>query len=174
MARNRIMVPFGYEPIETNIKGTIFVLDSFNDINPKELERILELTDSRDFDKVIFYPQHEQTLKRMGIDTFYPYHQRVKSLERELKDINSNVYFEVDKWEGKRKKYTPIETSIAFLTEKHKGPYFLYLNVEMANKFIEYKSFEGLIKNVRLIIKSDSSNRVSHKFDKYQSRIEII
>ena len=173
MARNRIMVPFGYEPIETNIKGTIFVIDSFNNISPKHLSDILQLADERDFDKVIFYPQHEQTLKRMGIDTLFPYHDRVKSLERLLDSLDTEVYYGIDKWEGKRKKYTPIETALAFLMEKHKGPYFLYLDLEVANKFIEFKSFEELIKKVRLIIKSDFGGTLNPKFDKYQSRIEL-
>lgn len=174
MAKNRIMVPFGYEPYEDGIKGTLFVISDFEMTTYVDIHRILELADNRSFDKIILYPLHEQTLKRMTGDGYRPYFKRVKYLESILEEFKTDISVTIDQFEGKRKKYTPIETSIKFLMEKYKKPYFLYVTGEYANKIASYHTFEQWIKDVKLIIPFDAEFQPNSMLNKYKNRWEII
>lgn len=174
MANNRIMVPFGFEPYDDGIKGTLFVISDFETTTYVDIHRIVELADNRSFDKIVFYPLHEQTLKRMNGDGYRPFFKRVKYLESIIEEFDSDIFITIDKFEGKRKKYTPIETSIRFLMDKYKKPYFLYITGEYANKISTYSSFEHWIKEVKLIIPFDTEFRPNGMLNKYKNRWEIV
>lgn len=173
MARKNIKVDFGYEE-DVSFKGSIFVLDSFEDSLDRKLEKIINLADDRKFDKLVFYPFHENTLRRMNIDVSNKYFSRLANLEYELNDINTLVPISIDKLDGKRKKYTPIDFVLNHLVENHKQPYFLYVTKEVANKFASYSSFEKWIKEVRLIIEDDAKIKLHEVLEKHSKRIELI
>lgn len=174
MARDRIVVPFGYEPIEDGIKGTLFVLDDFETITHVDIHRIFELGYKRSFEKIVFYPLHEQTLKRMFGDGYRPYFKRVEVLESLLNDVHTDISFNIDKFEGKRKKYTPIETALIFLMEKYNKPYFLYISNEYANKLLTYQTTEQWIKDVKLLIHFKSDVIHTEPLRKFQNRWENV
>ncbi len=175
MARRNIKVDFGFELPEETVKGTVFVIDAFETVTDRELAKIFRLADTRDFDKLVFYPQNDNTLKRMGMEGIRPYHRRVDYLSSLLEEVdNGFIPFTLDTWEGKRKKYTPIETAVKFLMEKSKGPYFLYVTSAVANEMIKYSSFETLIKQVRLLIDVHYTEQLNPKFNKYKNRWEIV
>ena len=70
--------------------------------------------------------------------------------------VDTTLQLDLDKWEGKRKKYTPIDTSLTFLTEKSSGPHFVCMSDRYANLFVTYPSFKEWIKKVRLVILTNS------------------
>jgi hypothetical protein len=75
----------------------------------------------------------------------------------------------IDGWEGKRKKYTPMEAALRHLTETLPTPHFLYLTPEMANAFASFSTFEEWIVKIRLILTSDS--QVLHpRLEQYRHR----
>ncbi|KRE59607.1 hypothetical protein [Paenibacillus sp. Soil750] len=152
MARDQIKVPYGYEPPENSDKGTVMVFETFEDWTEHEMSACIAWAEERKFVRVIFYPQHEETLRRMDIRSEMPYYARLKHLEQLLEDVDTNLQVEVDKWEGKRKKYTPLDTSLNFLTEKSSGPHFICMSDRYANLFVTYPSFKEWIKKARLVI----------------------
>jgi hypothetical protein len=155
-------------------KGTLFVFGDFDDIVEKELNSIFEFANERNFVKVVLYPHHDLTLRRMGIQVKNPYHSRVKWLE-ELASLSVNpIPTVIDEWEGKRKKYTPVETSLAFLKSKYPAPYFLYADQGYAVKISSYVTFEDWIREVRLFIKGDGRFIATKNLEKYNNRWEII
>ena len=175
MARKNIKVDFGFEMPEETVKGTLIVMDSFEQSTEEEVKRLFDLADKRGFDKVIFYPYHENTLKRMGFDGVRPYFKRIKYLREIIDEVNNRyIPFTIDEWEGKRKKYTPIETSMNFLKEKNKGPYFLCVKSDIANKIIHYHSFENMIKDTRLMIDLHYTETLDPKYQKYKNRWELV
>lgn len=175
MARQNIRVDFGFEMPNDTTEGTLIVIDSFEQSTKEEIEKIFHLADEREFCRVVFYPQHETTLKRMDILGVRPYHKRVKYLEELLSEAdNGFIPHHLDKWEGKRKKYTPFETALSFLKEKHKGPYFLYVKSEVANKLVHYGSFEKIIKETRLFIDLHGTENLDSKWLRFKDRYEGI
>ncbi|WP_442604155.1 hypothetical protein [Paenibacillus sp. KN14-4R] len=155
MARQQIQVPFGYVEPKASMKGTLLVFDLFEDWDEEALQRLIQYAEEKSFEKVVLYPQHEETLKRMGLKADLPYHARVKQLYTFLKmpEINETfVELQLDEWEGKRKKYTPLDASLRFLTEKNKGPFFIYMNDKYANVFAATSEFEQWIKQLRMLI----------------------
>lgn len=173
MARKNIKVDFGYEADNT-FKGSVFVIDSFENSLEVDLDRILKLLDKRDFDKVILYPLHENTLKRMKINVNNKYFSRLKILEDVLIDTKSLIQVNIDKLDGKRKKYTPIDFILNHLTEFHKKPHFVCFSKEVANKFAGFASFDDWIKKVRIMIVEDHSIELHPKLKENLKRIDFI
>jgi len=176
MARDNIKVPFGYEPEEEKVKGTFIAYGPFQTVRGGEVEDILGLASTRGFKRVVFYPIHEETGKRMGWPDLEAYHRRVDALEEVLEASagGAAIPWNVDHWEGKRKKYTPIETALRFLTEKHPAPYFLWMHEETAAKFATYASFEEWIRKVRLLVAPPYGNKLPPKLEEYGSRWEYV
>ncbi|SDN74676.1 hypothetical protein SAMN04487897_104276 [Paenibacillus sp. yr247] len=174
MAREQIKVPFGYElPAQTH-KGTVFVFETFEDWTETELHAFTSWAEERKFVRAIFYPQHEETLRRMDIPSKMPYYARVKHLESLLKQADTIIQLDLDTWEGKRKKYTPMDTSLSFLTDKSLGPYFLCLSDRYANLFVSYPSFKEWIKKVRLVIINQFHVPLDGRLNEYAERWEIL
>ncbi|MEC0265877.1 hypothetical protein [Paenibacillus anseongense] len=174
MAREQIKVPFGYEPPAQTHKGTVFVLETFEDWTESDMQAFKAWAEEKKFVRAIFYPQHEETLRRMDITSSMPYYARVKHLESLVKQVSTTVQVDVDTWEGKRKKYTPMDTSLHFLTEKSSGPYFLCLSDRYANLFVTYPSFKEWIKNLRLYIHEQFHVPLHGKLHDYAQRWETV
>ena len=152
MKRDQLRVPFGYEPPQPKRKGSVFVYETFEDWTAADLTRFVQWADERQFARVVLFPQHEETIRRMGVACGTPYYERVKQLEGLIQELHLSDRVHLDEWEGKRKKYTPIDTSLRFLTEKYHGPYFVAMNDQYANLFVTYSTFEAWIKKVRLFV----------------------
>lgn len=176
MARQRNMVPFGYEtPIDAE-KGTLFVMDSFESFGKLELYRLQVFAEHRSFARVVFYPFHEETVKRMGKKmNVRPFVTRLKEMEYLLEEISETMPMQMEKWEGKRKKYTPMDTALKHLTEKYPAPHFVYMSGEVANCFASYPVFEAWIRKLRLFIDIHEMAVPLHpQLEKYQHRWEYV
>ncbi|MDD9267966.1 hypothetical protein ACFPES_13090 [Paenibacillus sp. GCM10023248] len=174
MAREQIKVPFGYEPPPQSRKGTLFIFETFEDWTEADINACTAWAEEKKFVRAIFYPQHEETLRRMEITCEEPYYARVKHLESLLKSANTTVQLDLDTWEGKRKKYTPMDTSLHFLTDKSPGPYFLCLSDRYANQFVTYPSFKEWIRKLRLYINEQFHVPLSSRLDEYAGRWETV
>lgn len=172
MKRNLQHVPYGYEPPKEGVKGTLIYYDTFDDTREADLTTALELLDTMSFAKLILYPLHEETIKRMSKEPASAFYKREKPLlvwEKELG--RSNVI--VESWEGKRKKYTPIDAALRHLTEKYSAPHFLYMSPDMANAFASFSSFEDWIVKLRLIL-SSNPNKLHPRLEKFRSRWDSV
>ncbi|TVY10800.1 hypothetical protein [Paenibacillus cremeus] len=175
MARDNIKVPFGYEPERNPAgeRGSLWVYDSFEGYTEQELARLLAWAEEHRMAKVVLYPLHEETLRRMVKGTFAPYHRRVDELEALLEASGTDLDYVIDRFEGKRKKYTPMDTAFRYLDEKYKSPHFVYVTEEMANLLAGYEPFETWIKRVRMVITdSQAGAKVHPKLQENASRWE--
>ncbi|WP_438449269.1 hypothetical protein [Gorillibacterium sp. sgz5001074] len=177
MAKDNIQVPFGYEPPVEVKKGTLIVYDDFSEAGVPQLLEIFRFAEDRGFDHVIFYPIHEETGRRMGLE-LTPYHRRAHQLEELLEEISPQtprrIRVTLDQWEGKRKKYTPVETALDFLTEKNKGPFFVWMTERLASKWGTYASFPEWIRKVRLALSPPYGNPLPPAMKEYESRWEYV
>ncbi|WP_405082679.1 hypothetical protein ACI48J_10440 [Paenibacillus chitinolyticus] len=173
MARGNTMVPFGYEEEPPAQRGTLLIFETFEDWSEHEAGMVEAIADERKFRKVVFYPQHEESLKRMGVPCAAAYHKRVKLLEELLRDLPAERYT-VDTWEGKRKKYTPVDTSLRFLTDKYASPYFIMMNDRYAAMFAGYKGFDEWIRKVRLLVWRRFGVPLPGKLLAYGDRLDFI
>ncbi|MBD0383056.1 hypothetical protein [Paenibacillus sedimenti] len=175
MARDQIKVPFGYEPPAQARKGTILLFETFEDWTEADIDALVSWANERKFARAIFYPQHEETLRRMGIPCEEPYYARVKHLESMLKQtLPTALEPDVDAWEGKRKKYTPLDTSLNFLTDKYPGPYFIAMSDRYVNLFVTYPSFKEWIKKARLFVFNRFGVPLQEKLHEYSERWEVV
>ena len=164
MDRNGIKVPFGYEPAEETSKGTLFIYDSFDfgdDENRPatadwlDTQGLIQLSgwaERRFISRIVLYVPHEETLKRMGVRFPVPLYKREEALREAAVSLHSGVRTEIDTWERKRKKYTPMDTALRYMEERYKGPYFLGLSEGTANRFASYQGFEDWIRKIRLVV----------------------
>ena len=170
MKREPAQVPFGYEPPVRTVKGTLVFYDSFEYISDEELGRVLDITRTRLFKKLVLYPLHEETVRRMSKQPVAPYYKREKQLFDWKKEAGSTLVT-VETWEGKRKKYTPFEAAVRHLEEIYSAPLFLYVTPEVALQLASYASFEEVITKVRLIL---SERPASHAvLQKFQHRWQV-
>ena len=88
------------------------------------------------------------------------------------KEQNRAAAVTIEGWEGKRKKYTPIEAALRHMTEKYPAPHFVYLSPEMANQFASFSSFEEWIVKVRLLL-SASPGQLHPRLEKYRHRWNV-
>ncbi|WP_018752228.1 hypothetical protein [Paenibacillus sanguinis] len=170
--RQNIQVPFGYEPPVADRRGTLIFYDSFEHMEEAELELAAAEAVARRFVKLVLYPLHEETVRRMTkqpVSAFYRREDRLHEWKRA--HGSSAVAIAVEGWEGKRKKYTPIDTALRHLTEKYPAPHFIYLTPETANQFASFSSFEGWITKVRLLLTAESADlhprlqRFAHRWE---------
>ncbi|RKP57298.1 hypothetical protein D7Z26_04780 [Cohnella endophytica] len=147
-------VPYGYEPRPERNTGTLIYYDIFEDTSNEELDAVADTADGRTFAKLVLYPIHEETAKRMFKFPVSPYYKREKHLREWMLDRASDKTT-IDGWEGKRKKYTPIDAALRHLTETLPSPHFLYLTPEMANTFASFSSFEEWIVRIRMLLTAE-------------------
>ncbi|MFR9710191.1 hypothetical protein ACL02P_12350 [Paenibacillus sp. MB22_1] len=178
--RQNIQVPFGYEPPAPSRKGTLIFYDSFELISDEELLRAAEEAETRKFAKLVLYPLHEETMRRMSkepVSPFYRREDRLHAWRREQKGAGPALL--VEGWEGKRKKYTPFDTALRHLTEAYPAPHFLYLTPELANQFASFSSFEEWIVKIRLLLAAEPSHlhprleKFSHRWDLAGARLDF-
>lgn len=163
-------VPFGYEPPEEDRKGTIVYYDSFEHVTARELDLAAHTAKERSFARLVLYPLHEQTVKRMSkepVSALYKREDKLYEWKREREADNVVV----ERLEAKRKKYTPIDTALRHISETYPGPFFLLLSGETANAFASYSSFEEWIVKLRLLVISEPS-AVHPKLLQYRHRWE--
>ncbi|MNI21280.1 hypothetical protein D3C73_747960 [compost metagenome] len=167
--RRNIQVPFGYELPQKKRKGTLFYYDSFEEATEEALEHAVAVVKDRDFEKLVLYPLHEETMRRMfrhvSISSYYKREDRLHDWKRHAghRDVI------IEGWEGKRKKYTPLEAALRHLTENYPAPYFVYVTPEMANVLASFSTFEEWITQVRLIL-SDRPSSLHPRLEKYRHR----
>lgn len=172
MTRNLQHVPYGYEPPKEGVKGSLIFYDTFENIQESDLQVALDLLDNLSFKKLILYPLHEETVKRMFKEPTSAFHKREKPLGYWVEEIGrSNVI--VESWEGKRKKYTPIDAALRHLTEKYPAPHFIYMSPEMANAFASFSSFEEWIVKLRLILTA-KPDQPHPRLDKFSHRWDTV
>lgn len=164
-------VPYGYEPPVDRTRGTLIYYDSFERVSDEELDAAAETAVRRGFARIVFYLLHEETVKRMSKESVIAYYKREKRL-LEWKRERGEERVEIDGWEGKRKKYTPMDSALRHLTETLPGPHFLYLSPETANVFASFSSFEDWIGRIRLLL-SEAPAVVHPKLERYRSRWDV-
>ena len=174
MDRNIVKVPYGYVEEKDNQsgKGTLVYYDTFQDVTDRQLDRAAELAQERSFAKLVLYPIHEETAKRMKKGPVEPYYRREDRLFEWRRDRGNEGKVIVETWDGKRKKYTPIEAALRHLAEHYPQPMFLYLTPESANAFASYHSFEEWIGRIRLIL-TEAPPDAHHGLTKYRHRWDV-
>ncbi|QGQ96479.1 hypothetical protein EHS13_17100 [Paenibacillus psychroresistens] len=155
---SRIQVPFGFEidNKQKGLHGCMWAYGSFEAFTLEQLQRIMDLAHRMEMKKLVLYPLHEETLKRVG-ETAVAFYRRADGLEELLEQMDITVDTVIERWEGRRKKYTPMDTSFRFLEEKFKGPYFVYVTLDMANKLAAFNDFDIWIKKLRLCVDMTSA-----------------
>ncbi|OAB42580.1 hypothetical protein [Paenibacillus antarcticus] len=169
MSRNNISVPFGHEPQEEKQKGTLIYYDTFEDTTDVQLDLAVQSMEQYSFDKLVLYPLHEETVRRMMKGPVSAFHKREKRLFEWKHDRGYTKTVSVEGWEGKRKKYTPMDSALRLLSEKYKAPYFLYITPEMANLIASFSSFDEWIVKIRLLL-THAPHDVHPKLEEYQHR----
>ncbi|WP_274653265.1 hypothetical protein [Paenibacillus humicola] len=150
-------VPYGYESETERQRGTLIYYDSFEHTSDEELDRAASNAEERSFAKLVLYPLHEETVKRMTREKASPFYKREDRLH-DWKRERGLPAVAIESWDGKRKKYTPVDTALRFLTEKYDAPHFLYLTPETANMFASFASFEEWIVKLRLLLASEPAS----------------
>lgn len=150
-------VPFGYAEEKTGetSRGTLIYYDTFSQPSEETLEAALGRAASfavrRSFARLVLYPLHEETVKRMRGRPVEPYYKREQRLF-DWREASGRGDVAIETWEGKRKKYTPMEAALRHLAESYPAPLFLYLSPETANAFASFSSFDEWIAKVRLVL----------------------
>lgn len=174
MAKGNTIMPFGYEPEEETVKGTLLAIGVFDDPEADKAPQLAELAAERSFARLVFMPQHDETLRRMRLNAELAYYKRIEGLERWIADAAPKVPVSVDAWEGKRKKYTPLDTLLDFATAKYKAPHFVALSETYADLFATYSSFDEWIRRVRLLVLTRPGYAASPKLAAYEHRWEAV
>ena len=151
MKRNLEHVPYGYVPPVKQTKGTLIYYDDFESATDIELDAALEAAQGMKFARLVLYPLHEETVRRMSKKPVSAFYKREDLLHDWKRDRNLPI-IAVEGWEGKRKKYTPLEAALRHLAEHYPSPYFLYVTPETANLFASYSTFEEWITKIRLLL----------------------
>lgn len=171
MRKETIHVPYGYEPPAAQRKGTLIFYDSFEHISDQELDTAARTAVERQFTKLVLYPLHEETVRRMSKDPVQAFYKREDRLH-DWKREQGKSFITVENWEGKRKKYTPLDSALRHLTEIYPGPHFLYLTPETANQFAAYTSFETWIVQIRLLL-SEAPAHLHPRLEKFRHRWDV-
>lgn len=168
MNSNAQSVPYGYEPPAEREKGTLIYYDPFEHTTDEELDLAAECATARSFAMFVLYPIHEETAKRMSKDPVSPYYKREKRLYEWKRERGSEAVA-IDGWEGKRKKYTPIDSALRHLTETLNAPHFIYVTPETANVFASFSSFKQWIVKIRLLLSSEPK-ALHPRLEQYRNR----
>jgi hypothetical protein len=167
-------MPFGYEAPVDQRKGTLVLYDSFEHITEQELDQAARIAKERAFAKLVFYPLHEQTVRRMSkepVSALYKREDRIYEWKREREDA-AGLDIHVERLEAKRKKYTPLDSALRHLAEAYPGPLFLLVSGETANAFASYSSFEEWIVRIRLLI-MDEPVKLHSQLVAYRNRWQM-
>ncbi|NGZ77756.1 hypothetical protein [Saccharibacillus alkalitolerans] len=173
MGRQTYHIPFGTEASKPSLKGTMIYYDSFQHTTDEQLARAAQAAAARSFSQLVLYPLHEATVKRLTGETasaFYKRDDRVHEWRRDQR-IMRNVT--VENWDGKRKKYTPLEAALRFMDEKYPSPLFLYLTADNANRFASFATFEEWIVRIRLVV-DEPPARLHPRLEKYRHRWDTV
>lgn len=174
MARQQTMIPFGAQEHKPDRKGTVIYYDDFQDVKNEELQAAVDYMNERKFSRLIFYPLHEETVRRMDPNKVVdPLYKRQRRLEDFIHHAPDTYHLEIEGWESKRKKYTPIEAALRHMTTKYKAPHFIYMSPQYSHHFASYPSFEEWISKVRLIVSQQPSS-IHPKLQKYANRFDTI
>ncbi|MBW4080821.1 hypothetical protein [Paenibacillus sp. S150] len=171
MKRDIQKVPYGYEPPAAERKGTLVFYDSFERITDRELEQAAHTAAERNFTKLVLYPLHEETVRRMSKEPVQAFYKREDRLH-EWKRAQGRSFVTVESLEGKRKRYTPLDSALRHISEVYPSPYFLYLTPETANQFASYASFEEWIVKLRLILSAPPAS-VHPRLEKFRHRWDV-
>lgn len=172
MNRPVVNVPYGYEPPKESRKGTLIYYDAFELTTDEELDLAAQQVMTRNFTKLVLFPMHEESVRRMTKEPVSAYYKRVDRLH-EWKRDREYSWVTVEGWEGKRKKYTPIDSVLRHVSEVYQAPYFLYMTADMANLFASFASFEEWIKKIRLLLASEPE-WLHPKLQKFEHRWDVI
>jgi len=171
MPHNTQHVPYGYEPPVEKFRGTLIYYDSFQNTTDEELEQAAAIADQMHFDRLVLYPLHEQTVKRMSKAPVSPFYKREDRLHEWRQDTGRKDIM-IESWEGKRKKYTPIEAALRTLTDHYASPYFLLMTPDMANQFASFSTFKEWIVKVSLVL-TERPKQLHPRLEKYASRWRV-
>lgn len=177
MAKDNRMVEYGFDPniAKDPAKGTIVVLDAFDDFSEEDLVKLVSLAQTRSFAQIVLFIHHEKTLKTMGWESVPAFHKRLKALQALVDDLPSTeIKIVVDSWEDKRKKYTPLELILRYLEEKYRPPFFLYVSDHYANAMATFAFFDECMRKVRLLINQKYGHPVHPKLTRVQNRWEHV
>ncbi|OWR28875.1 hypothetical protein CDO73_16820 [Saccharibacillus sp. O23] len=173
MGRQTYQIPFGAEPAKRATKGTLIFYDSFEQIEDEQLERAANAAKARSFAHLVLYPLHEATVKRLTGETASAFYKRDDRLHEWRKEQNIMRNVSVENWDGKRKKYTPLEAALRFIEEKYPSPLFLYLTPDNANRFASFATFEEWIVRIRLVL-DEAPGRLHPRLEKYRHRWDTV
>ncbi|MEK3904422.1 MULTISPECIES: hypothetical protein [unclassified Paenibacillus] len=171
MTRDIQHMPYGYEPPANERKGTLIFYDSFEHISDMELLKAAETAVERRFMKLVLYPLHEETVRRMTKEPVKAWYKRDDRLH-EWKKEQGQSFITVESLEGKRKKYTPLDSALRHISDIYPAPYFLYLTPAMANLFASFASFEEWIVKLRLLL-SEAPAQVHPRLEKFRHRWDV-
>ncbi|OPA73742.1 hypothetical protein BVG16_27020 [Paenibacillus selenitireducens] len=172
VSRGNHQVPFGYEPPKASRKGTLIYYDSFEHTTDLELTIAAEYAVNHAFEKFVLYPLHEESVRRMSKEPVQAYYKREDRLHAWKREHDQTSVY-IEGWEGKRKKYTPIDAALRHLTEYYPSPHFLYVTPEFANLFASFSSFEAWIVKIRLVLSSEPQ-RMHPRLEKFRHRWNTI
>ncbi|QDH23034.1 hypothetical protein [Saccharibacillus brassicae] len=173
MGRQTYQIPFGAEPARQSVKGTLLFYDSFEAITDEQLEQAAEVALARSFAQLVLYPLHEATVKRLtgeAVSAFYKRDDRLHEWRRDQQIMRSVT---VENWDGKRKKYTPLEAALRFVDEKYPSPLFLYLTADTANRFASFATFEEWIVRIRLVL-DEAPERPHPRLERFRQRWDTV
>ncbi|CAM4395736.1 hypothetical protein [Paenibacillus tarimensis] len=165
-------VPFGYEPPTESRKGTLIFYDTFDTVFEEELDEARQAAVHRSFAKLVLYPLHEQTVKRMFGEPVKPYYKREDRLHDWRRHSGSEMV-SVEGWEGKRKKYTPIDAALRHLVQHYPAPYFLLLQPRTANVFASFDVFPEWITKLRLLLTREP-DELHPRLEQYRGRWDTL
>ncbi|MEK3714963.1 MULTISPECIES: hypothetical protein [unclassified Paenibacillus] len=171
MTRDIQHMPYGYEPPASERKGTLIFYDSFEHISDMELLKAAETAVERKFTKLVLYPLHEETVRRMTKEPVKAWYKRDDRLHAWKKEQGQS-FITVESLEGKRKKYTPMDSALRHICDIYPAPYFLYLTPAMANLFASFSSFEEWIVKLRLLL-SEAPAEVHPRLEKFRHRWDV-
>lgn len=170
MGRETYTVPYGFEPAAPERKGTVIFYDAFETTTDEELNAALEYTRRAKFTKLVLYPLHEETVRRMSKTPVSRYYKREDRVHEWKRDQGAG-FVTVEGFEGQRKKYTPLDLALRHIAERYPAPHFLYMTPETANQFASYSSFEEWIRKIRLVL-SEQPAGIHTKLEAYRHRWE--
>lgn len=173
MGRQTYQIPFGAEPAKKTVKGTLIFYDSFEHVSDEELEKAAQAAVARSFSQMVLYPLHEATVRRLTGETASAFYKRDDRLHEWRRDQQIMRNVTVENWDGKRKKYTPLEAALRFMDEKYPSPLFLYLTAENANRFASFATFEDWIVRIRLVL-DEAPSRLHPRLEKFRKRWDTV
>ena len=171
MHKEAQQVPHGYEPKQETRKGTLVYYDTFEHVTDEQLAAAAAAAKRRFFVRLVLYPLHDETVRRMTKEPVGAYYKREDRLHEWRRDCRL-LPITVDGREGKRKKYTPIDLALRYFADTYEPPLFLLVSPDTANLFASYASFEPWIVKIRLLLTKEPSF-VHQRLEQYRHRWDV-